>query len=559
MVYQIYPRSFADSDGDGIGDLRGVIGKLDYLAALGVDAVWLSPVYRSPHDDNGYDISDYEDVDPLFGSGADLDELIAGLHARDIKLVMDLVVNHTSDEHPWFLESRSSVDNPKRDWYWWRQARPGREPGTSGAEPTNWRSFFSGPAWEYDAVTGEYYLHLFSRKQPELNWENAAVRQAVFAMMNRWVARGVDGFRMDVITLISKQVGPDGSLPDGVAGADGLGDPRPFVLNGPRIHELLREMHREVLEGRGLMTVAEAPGSTVADARLYSDAGRREVNMVFTFEHVDLDTVPGGIKWDLAPLRLPDLKANLAAWQEGLSDVGWNSLYCNNHDQPRSVSRWGDDADYRVESAKSLATVLHLMRGTPYVYQGEELGMTNAHFSSLDSYRDIESISWAADAARRGIGAEVILRALAAKSRDNARTPMQWDGTPNAGFTTGTPWLDVNPNHDAINAEAALADPASVFHHYRRLIALRHTEPVHGDFRLLLGAHDQVFAYVRALGTTRLLVVANLSGRDVTVDLDADGRLLHGALMVGTHAAAPSVSGTSITLEPWESRVMLTR
>jgi len=560
VIYQVYPRSFADGDGDGIGDLPGLIGKLDYLAMLGVDAVWLSPVYRSPHDDNGYDISDYEDVDPVFGTLADLDELIGGLHARGIKLVIDLVVNHTSDEHPWFVESRSSVDSPKRDWYWWRPARPGCEPGAPGAEPTNWKSFFSGPAWEYDAATGEYYLHLFSRKQPDLNWENPAVRRAVFEMMNRWVARGVDGFRMDVINLISKRTNPDGSLPDGVPGADGLGDVRPFVMNGPRIHEHLQEMHHEVLEGRNLMTVAEAPGSTVADARLYCDPARREVNMVFTFEHVDLDMIPGGRKWDLAPLRLTDLKSNLALWQDGMSGVGWNSLYWNNHDQPRSVSRWGDDGAYRVPSAKSLATVLHLMRGTPFVYQGEELGMTNAHLTSVDSYRDIESLRWASEAASQGMGTDAIVRALALKSRDNARTPMQWDATPNAGFTTGTPWLDVNPNHDVINAEAALADPDSVFHHYRRLITLRHTEQVavHGDFRLLLPEHEQVFAYVRTLGTTRLLVVANLSGSAVTVDLGADGYLLQGEPVLETGGDA-SVAGGAITLSPWESHVFLSR
>ena len=556
MVYQVYPRSFADSDGDGIGDLRGVIGKLDHLALLGVDVLWLSPVYRSPQDDNGYDISDYEDVDPMFGTLADLDELIARAHERGIRLVMDLVVNHTSDEHPWFLESRSSTDNPKRDWYWWRPARPGHEPGAPGAEPTNWGSFFGGPTWEYDEATGEYYLHLFSRKQPDLNWENPEVRQAVYAMMRRWVDRGVDGFRMDVINLVSKRVGPDGALPDGETHGGARGDGSPFYMNGPRIHEFLAEMHREVLAGRDLITVGETPGASLADAVLYTDPARGEVNMVFTFEHMNLDAVPGGSKWDLAPLRLVDLKANLSAWQEGLADVGWNSLYWDNHDQPRIVSRWGDDGEHRVRSAKALATVLHLLRGTPYVYQGEELGMTNAHLTSLGQYQDIESLGWARSAAAAGVPDEAILRALATKSRDNARTPVQWDASPQAGFTTGTPWLAVNPNHTEINAEAALADPDSVFHHYRRLIELRHTLPVvvHGDYRLLLPEDEQVFAYVRALDGVRLLVVVNLSGETAALDLGADDALLDGEVLL----ASPAEGAERLLLAPWESRVLLT-
>jgi oligo-1,6-glucosidase len=560
VVYQIYPRSFADSDGDGIGDLRGIIGRLDYLAALGVDVLWLSPVYRSPQDDNGYDISDYEDVDPMFGTLADVDELIAGVHERGMKIVMDLVVNHTSDEHPWFVESRSSKDSPKRDWYWWRPARPGREPGTPGAEPTNWASFFSGPAWEYDEASGEYYLHLFSRKQPDLNWENPEVRQAVFAMMRRWLQRGVDGFRMDVINLISKQLNDDGSLPDGaVRGGGALGDGTPFCMNGPRIHEFLQEMHQEVLAGRNLITVGETPGATVADAIRYTAPEPGEVNMVFTFEHVDMDTAPGGSKWDLAPLRWPELKANFTAWQEGLAEVGWNSLYWNNHDQPRIVSRWGDDGVHRVESAKSLGTVLHLLRGTPYVYQGEEFGMTNAHFTSVGSYQDIESVNWAAEAAARGVPEESIVRSLATKSRDNARTPVQWDASANAGFTTGTPWLTVNPNHATINAQAAVADPGSVFHHYRRLIELRHTLPVvvHGDYRLLLPAHEHVFAYVRTLDGQRLLVIANLSGESVEADLGNDADLLAGELLITTHDDGAAPQGGQLTLAPWESRALL--
>ncbi len=550
VVYQIYPRSFADSDGDGVGDLRGIIEHLDHLELLGVDVVWLSPVYRSPQDDNGYDISDYEDIDPVFGTLADLDELIAGLHARGIKLMMDLVVNHTSDEHPWFVESRSSTSNPKRDWYWWRPPRAGHQPGSPGAEPTNWESFFSGSVWEYDEASGEYYLHLFSRKQPDLNWENPEVRQAVHAMMRRWLDRGVDGFRMDVINLVSKQLGPGGELEDGPLLPSGLGDGTAYVMNGPRIHEFLQELHRNALADRGLITVGETPGATLEDARLYTDPDRREVDMVFTFEHMELDAVPGGSKWDLRPLHLPDLKANLTAWQRGLADRGWNSLYWDNHDQPRVVSRWGDDGAHRVTSAKAWATVLHLLRGTPYVYQGEELGMTNAHFTSLGQYADIESVNWAREALARGVAEEQVLGSLAVKSRDNARTPVQWTAGPHAGFTSGTPWLPVNPNHTEVNAEAAVADPQSVLHHYRRLIALRHQHEVvvDGDYRLLLPEHEQLFGYARTLGATRLLVLVNLSGQHVPVDLGEDTGLLDGVVLLGAVRS---------TLGPWEQVVTL--
>ena len=383
VVYQVYPRSFADSDGDGIGDLRGLISRLDHLERLGVDVVWLSPIYPSPQDDAGYDISDYQDVDPTFGTLADLDELLESLHARGMRLMMDLVVNHTSDEHPWFVESKSSPDNPKRDWYWWRPPRAGMAAGAPGAEPTNWESFFSGPAWTLDEASGDYYLHLFARKQPDLNWENPEVREAVYSMMRWWLDRGVDGFRMDVINLISK----DTSLPDGIVHAGALGDGTPHVMNGPRIHEFLAELHREVLQGRDrkVLTVGEMPGATIEDALLYTDPERREVDMVFTFEHMDVDHAQ--TKWDLTPFRLPALKAVLGRWQAGLADVGWNSLYWNNHDQPRVVSRFGDDGAWRVRSATLLGTVLHLHRGTPYVYQGEELGMTNHPFGSIDEFR----------------------------------------------------------------------------------------------------------------------------------------------------------------------------
>ncbi|UCN13711.1 alpha-glucosidase [Cellulomonas iranensis] len=557
VVYQVYPRSFQDSDGDGVGDLRGVLRRVDHLAELGVDVVWFSPLYRSPQDDNGYDISDYQDVDPLFGTLDDLDDVVAALHARGIKVVMDLVVNHTSDEHPWFVESRASVDSPKRDWYWWRPARAGMAPGAPGAEPTNWASFFSGPAWELDEATGEYYLHLFSRKQPDLNWENPEVREAVYAMMRWWLDRGVDGFRMDVINLVSKVVDADGGLADGPVTQGALGDGTAQYTNGPRLHAYLQEMHREVFEGRrdGLLLVGETPGATVDDAVLLTDPARRELDMVFTFEHVGLDHGPGG-KFDPVPLDLRDLKAVLGRWQAGLAERGWNSLYWDNHDQPRVVSRFGDDGAHRRDSATMLATVLHLHRGTPYVYQGEELGMTNAHLTSFDEYRDIESVRWAAEQRALGhVPDERLLAGLAAMSRDNARTPVQWDATAHAGFTTGTPWLAVNPNHVEVNAEAERADPRSVFHHYRRLVALRHEDPVVrlGDFTMLLPDDPHVYAFERSLDGSRLLVVGNFTGDERTVEL---GKGWHDASLVLGNLAEPSaVVAGRVTLRPWEAWV----
>jgi oligo-1,6-glucosidase len=556
VVYQVYPRSFSDSDGDGIGDLPGVLQRLDHLVDLGVDVLWLSPVYPSPQDDNGYDISDYCDVDPVFGSLADLDALTAALHERGMKLVLDLVVNHTSDEHPWFRASRSSVDDPKRDWYWWRPARPGREPGTPGAEPTNWGSFFSGPAWELDPATGEYYLHLFSRRQPDLNWENPEVRQAVYAMMRWWLDRGVDGFRMDVVNMISKDPAlPDGAVPAGAAHGDGS----PYFLCGPRIHEFLQEMHREVLAGReGLLTVGEMPGVTVEQAVLFTDPARREVDMVFQFEHVGVDHGP--TKWDVLPFDLRRLKASLGRWQAGLADVGWNSLYWNNHDQPRVVSRFGDDGAFRVRSATMLATVLHLHRGTPYVYQGEELGMTNAPFGGVEDFRDIESVNRYAEAVAAGADPDDVLAALRAMSRDNARTPVQWDGTAHAGFTTGRPWLPVHPDHREVNAATARADPHSVLAHYRRLIALRHAEPVValGDFTMLLPEDATVYAFTRRYDGVELLVLGNFSGRPATAGVpDAQG-WAQAQVLLGNLPDPPAPVGAAdagLALEPWEARV----
>jgi oligo-1,6-glucosidase len=550
VVYQVYPRSFMDSDGDGIGDLPGITSRLDHLALLGVDVLWLSPVYRSPMDDNGYDISDYQDVDPLFGTLSDLDALIAGCHERGIRVVMDLVVNHTSDEHPWFVESRDPA-SPRRDWYWWR---PGR-PDAPGGAPNNWESAFSGPAWSYDERSGEWYLHVFSPKQPDLNWENPEVRRAVHAMMRWWVQRGVDGFRMDVINLISK----DTALPDGPPLLPDRELAPPYgVLNGPRLHEFLAEMNREVgLTDQHLLTVGEMPGSSVSLAREVTDPARRELDMVFTFEHVALDQVPGLDKFSLQEVPLPVLKHNLADWQTGLADVGWNSLYWDNHDQPRVVSRFGDDSpEHRVASAKTLATVLHLHRGTPYVYQGEELGMTNAGFTSVEQYADLESLNWAREALARGIPESDVVRALAVKSRDNARTPMSWDAGPHGGFTTGVPWLPANAIRTEINAADAVADPDSVFHHYRRLIELRHTDEVvvDGRFELLLPDHPQVWAFTRTLGTPAgdsvLLVLANCSSAPVTLEPGAVPALEGSHVLLPTHC-----SSYSSTLQPWESRL----
>jgi len=556
VVYQIYPRSFADTDGDGMGDLRGIIGHLDYLAGLGVDVIWLSPVYPSPQDDNGYDISDYQNIEPVFGTLEIFDELLAGVHDRGMKLIMDLVVNHSSDEHPWFVESRSSTAAAKRDWYWWRPAREGLEPGTPGAEPTNWGSVFGGPAWAYDAASGEYYLHLFSTKQPDLNWENAEVRGAIYAMMRWWLDRGVDGFRMDVINMISKVVDaetgalPDGRLPAGQAYADGSAS----FINGPRLHEFLQEMHREVVAGRGeLLTVGEMPGVTVDEAVLLTDPTRGEVDMVFQFDHVWADR--GADPWVLYPLRLTTLKAIFGRWQAGLAEVGWNSLYWNNHDQPRVVSRFGDDGEYRVRSAMMLGTVLHLHRGTPYVYQGEEIGMTNAPFHTIADFRDIEALGQYQQAITlEGRTPEEVLSVLRARGRDNARTPMQWDASPQAGFTTGTPWLAVNPNHTEINAAAAVADPDSVYHYYRKLIELRHTEPVvvDGDFTMLLPLDERLYAFTRRLGDTMLLVVGNFTGETVRAEID-DAATWASAELVLTNAAAPPPD--DLTLGPWQAVV----
>lgn len=519
VVYQIYPRSFCDSNGDGIGDLKGITEKLDYLKELGINVIWLSPVYQSPNDDNGYDISDYEAIMTEFGTMADFDKMLNKAHSLGIKIVMDLVVNHTSDEHKWFVESRSSKDNPKRDYYIWKD-------GKDGKEPNNWGSCFSGSAWQLDETTGQYYLHLFSKKQPDLNWENDKVREEVYSMMTRWFDKGIDGFRMDVISLISK----DQSFPDGPT-YGGLYGSFESCANGPRVHEFLQEMNKKVLSKYDIMTVGECAGVTLEEAKQYANSEGTELNMVFQFEHVGLDD-DENMKWSTKKMPLVPLKENLSKWQKGLNKVAWNSLYFCNHDQPRIVSRLGSEKDeYRELSAKCIATCLHMMQGTPYVYQGEELGMTNTVFNSVKDFRDLESINAYHELTEKGvISAEELFPKICHKSRDNARTPMQWDDSKNAGFTTGTPWIDVNPNYTKINAKEQVARENSVFNYYKKLIALRKEYEiiVYGDYNLLLPEDEDLFVYERSLDGKKLLVACNFSENEREFDFDAvkNGKIL---------------------------------
>ncbi|WP_159560654.1 glycoside hydrolase family 13 protein [Streptococcus halichoeri] len=486
-IYQIYPRSFMDSNGDGIGDLKGIISKLDYLEKLGITAIWLSPVYQSPMDDNGYDISDYQAIASIFGDMADMDRLLAEAKARGIRIIMDLVVNHTSDEHAWFIEAREDPASPKRDYYIWRD------------QPNHLQSTFSGSAWQYDEASGQYYLHLFSKRQPDLNWENAELRSKIYDMMNFWIDKGIGGFRMDVIDLIGK-------LPD-----------QEITGNGPKLHTYLKEMHQATFGQHDLLTVGETWGATPAIARQYSKPDNEELSMVFQFEHIGLQHQPDAPKWVYRDhLDVPALKAIFTKWQTELTlGQGWNSLFWNNHDLPRVLSIWGNDSQYREKSAKALAILLHLMRGTPYIYQGEEIGMTNYPFESLEQVNDIESLNYAKEALANGADAQDILDSIRKVGRDNARTPMQWTAKAQAGFTTGQAWLPVNPNHDTINVQAALADPDSIFYTYQKLVALRKEESwlVDADFTLL-ETTDQVFAYIRKDQTDRYLVVANLSDQE---------------------------------------------
>ncbi|OPA80552.1 glucohydrolase [Paenibacillus selenitireducens] len=543
VVYQIYPRSFKDSNGDGIGDLQGIISKLDYLHELGIGIVWLSPVYQSPNDDNGYDISNYQAIMDEFGTMADWEALLQGLHDRGIKLIMDLVVNHSSDEHAWFQESKKSKDNPYRDYYIWRPGKP------DGTEPNNWLSFFGGSAWQYDEATEEYYLHLFSRKQPDLNWENPKLRQEVYDMMNFWMEKGIDGFRMDVINCISKADG----LPS--AGTDRYSWGGEFFICGPRLEQYLQEMNEQVLSRYDAMSVGEMPDVTPERAARYTNPDNHEVNMVFQFETMGIDSGEGG-KWNVKPWKLSDLKAVTSKWQYALNGKGWNSLYLNNHDQPRMVSRFGNDTEYRKVSAKMLATFLHTLQGTPYIYQGEEIGMTNVKFDSIEQYQDIETLNFYREAVEEQGGSPAqAMASIYAKGRDNARTPMQWDTSEQAGFTTGEPWLRVNPNYHSINVAESLQDEDSIFYYYQKLIQLRKEHPimVYGAYDIRAEDHDQIYAYTRTLGDERWLIVLNFSDQVAHVDLQEGASVSE--LIIANYDDVTVEPQAKMDLRPYEARV----
>lgn len=545
VVYQIYPRSFCDSNGDGIGDLNGITGKLDYLKELGIDVIWLSPVYKSPNDDNGYDISDYQAIMDEFGTMEDFDRMLATAHEQGIKIMMDLVVNHTSDEHKWFIESRKSTDNPYRDYYIWRPAKE------DGSLPNNWGSCFSGPAWEYDKTTDMYFLHLFSKKQPDLNWDNPAVRQDVFDMMNWWLKKGVDGFRMDVISLISKEPG----LPDKEPGINGYATFN-VSANGPHVHEYLQEMRQKALNNADTITVGECSGVTLEEAKKYARSDEKELNMVFQFEHMDVDSDEKAGKWTTRKMDLRNLKKILTRWQKGLQDIAWNSLYWENHDQPRSVSRFGNDSDeYREISAKMLATCIHMMQGTPYVYQGEELGMTNCPFNTLDNFRDLESINAFHELTEQGkMTEEDMMAAIGYKGRDNARTPMQWDDSAYAGFSTANPWIMVNPNYTKINAKDQVNREDSVFKYYQKLIKLRHESEliVYGTYDLILDDDKDIYAYIRTLGDEKLIVYCNFSENTREVELPEE--FTNGKVLISNYIDAKV--NHKITLRPYEAIVI---
>ena len=546
VIYQIYPRSFMDSNNDGIGDIKGITGRLDYLKDLGIDVIWLSPVYKSPNDDNGYDISDYQAIMDEFGTMEDFDEMLKEAHARNIRIVMDLVVNHTSDEHQWFVESRKSKENKYRDYYIWREGK------SSTVPPNNWGSCFGGSAWEYDSQTDMYYLHLFSKKQPDLNWDNPDVRREVFDMMTWWCEKGIDGFRMDVISMISKTK----EMPD--SEIKGLyGDFAPYCVHGPNVHKYLKEMNEQVLSRYDIMTVGETSGVTPEQAKLYAGEDANELNMVFQFEHVESDGKYG--KWTDQKLPLKTLKEILSRWQTELYNKAWNSLFWDNHDQPRAVSRFGNDSpQYREASAKMLATCLHMMQGTPYIYQGEELGMTNYPFQNLQEFRDIESIHAYEEWCESGrLPHDTFWPCLTFKSRDNARTPMQWDDTPNAGFTTGTPWIAVNPNYTEINAKAQTSDPDSVFHYYKKLIALRKQYPVivYGKYELLLEDSDDLFVYTRTLENTKILVVCNFSEKETSLHIPEP--FVHAQCLISNMPASYEME--TVRLRAYEAFVLYTK
>lgn len=543
VVYQIYPRSFKDSNGDGIGDLRGIIEKLDYIKELGVDIVWICPVYKSPMVDNGYDISDYRDINPEFGTLEDWKELINGLHERGIKLVMDLVVNHTSNEHPWFLESKKSKDNPYRDYYIWRE-------GKGKKAPNNWSSFFTGSAWEYDEVTGEYYLHLFSKEQPDLNWDNPKVREEVKKIAQYWLDLGVDGFRCDVINIISKDCEfPNGRFRIGITGCE-------HYINGPHVHEYLQELNRDVLSKYDCFTVGETVFTSADEALKYVSEERNELSMIFHFDHMFVDNI---YKWFLRPFKLRKLKRILSHWQYTINGKGWNSLYLENHDQPRIVSRWGDDQEYRLESAKMLATMMFFQQGTPYIYQGQEIGMTNAYFKDLSQYRDIESLNiYKIGRKYLKLSHNRMMKKLQKMSRDNARTPMQWDDSENAGFTTGTPWIEVNQNYLDVNVKQAQKDPNSILNYYKKLIKLRkeHEIIVYGDYQELYPNHKHLYVYERNLDNQKLIVITSFSKKPVKFTVPKNLKYTKSELLLSNYADASSNIETFIT-RPFEARVYL--
>lgn len=510
VVYQIYPRSFQDSNSDGIGDIKGIISRLDYLKQLGVDVLWLSPVYQSPNKDNGYDISNYQAIHPEFGTMEDFDTLLAQAHKRGLKIIMDLVVNHTSDQHDWFIESRASANNPHRDFYIWKE-------GVEGKEPNNWGSIFGGSAWQYDNTTDMYFLHMFAKEQPDLNWENESMRRAVYDMMCWWCDKGIDGFRMDVISMISKDPRYLNAPKDGGLYAS----PGSYVFNGPKVHEYLQEMNQEVLSRYDIMTVGETAGVTVEEAKRYAGEEENELSMVFQFEHVDIGNGKLG-KWTTQRYNMPELRSIISKWQTQLEGKAWNSIFWGNHDQPRAVSRFGNDSEkYRTISAKMLATCQFMLKGTPYIYQGEELGMSNAYFPNLDDYQDLESINFFHEFTENHlISEEDMMKCLMARGRDNARTPMHWDDSPCAGFTTGTPWLKMNPNYPQINAAQQLSSDDSVYHYYQQLIALRkqHEVVLYGKYELLEDESESIWAFQRILGNEKIVVLCNFSPDTILYD-----------------------------------------
>ncbi|MGF7048460.1 oligo-1,6-glucosidase [Paenibacillus sp. DS2015] len=549
VVYQIYPVSFMDSNGDGIGDIPGIISKLDYFQDLGVEVLWICPVYKSPNHDNGYDISDYCDIMTEFGSMEDFDSLLTQAHERGLKIMMDLVLNHTSDEHPWFIESRSSKDNPKRDFYIWRK-------GKDGGPPNNWESYFSGSVWEYDTESDEYYLHLYSKHQPDLNWENQAVVDCIHEMIHWWLKKGIDGFRFDAIAHIVKTEGlPDADNPNNLPTVQAY----ELFSNLENVHTALNQLYNEVLFHYDIMTVGETSGIGPEQALDYVGDMRSELNMVFQFEHMKLDAATLGTgRWDKKPWTLLELKKIISHWQVTLHNKGWNANYLCNHDQPRSVSRFGNDGKYRVESAKMLATFIHMLEGTPYIYQGEEIGMTNIRMQSIDDYRDVETLNYVEQSLRQGMSEEKIMQVLGDRSRDNARTPMQWNKSEHAGFTKGTPWINVNANFLDINVDAALQDPNSIYHYYRKLIKLRreHEVIVYGEYRLILPLHPDIYAYTRTLGNEQLLIILNFFEKESVFELPEHLNVSNiGKLLISNYPARSGDHVETLLLRPYEARV----